>query len=72
MYVTLQLPAVRVQVVELNVPVEFVVKETDPVGVTAPVPEVSVTVAVQVEAWLSGTLGGAHVTVVEVVLTVKV
>jgi hypothetical protein len=47
-YVTLQLPADRVQLVELNVPVLFVVNGTVPVGVTAPVPEESATVAVQV------------------------
>ena len=48
--VTLQLPADRVQDVALNVPVEFEVKVTVPVGVTAPVPDESATVAVQVDA----------------------
>jgi len=58
-------PAARVQVAELKVPVEFVVKVTVPVGVTAPVPEASATVAVQVLAVLSRTLAGEHATVVE-------
>jgi hypothetical protein len=53
-----------VQVALLNVPVELVVKVTVPVGVTAPVPEASVTVAVQVEATLSNTLAGLHATAV--------
>jgi len=53
-----------VQVVVLNVPVELVVKVTVPVGVTAPVPEASATVAVQVDATLSNTLAGEHATVV--------
>ena len=52
------------QVVVLNVPVELVVKVTVPVGVTAPVPEASATVAVQVDATLSNTLAGEHATVV--------
>ena len=51
-------------VAELKVPVEFVVKPTVPVGVTAPVPDASVTVAVQVEATLSNTLAGLQATVV--------
>jgi len=53
-----------VQVVLLNVPVEFVVNVTVPVGVTAPVPDESATVAVQLVAVLSRTLAGAHDTVV--------
>jgi hypothetical protein len=44
----------RVQVLALNVPVELVVKETVPVGKDR-VPEVWVTVAVQLDAWLSTT-----------------
>ncbi len=52
------------QVVLLNVPVEFVVNVTVPVGVTAPVPEASATVAVQVVEVLSRTLAGEHATVV--------
>jgi hypothetical protein len=63
-YVTLQLPETRVHVVLLKVPVELVVKVTVPVGVTAPVPEASETVAVQVEATLSNTLAGLHETAV--------
>jgi hypothetical protein len=51
-----------VHVALLNVPVEFVVKVTVPVGVTAPAPEASVTVALQVEATLSNTLAGLHAT----------
>ncbi len=50
------------QLVALNVPVEFDVNETEPVGVTAPVPDASVTVAVQVDGVLSRTLAGLHVT----------
>jgi hypothetical protein len=53
-----------VQVVELNVPVELVVKVTVPVGVTAPVPDASATVAVQLVGVLSGTLAGEHETAV--------
>jgi len=53
-----------VQVVELKVPVLLVVKVTVPVGVTAPVPEASATVAVQVVATLSRTLAGEHATFV--------
>jgi len=68
--VTLQLPLARVQVAELKVPVEFVVNVTVPVGVTAPVPDESATVAVQVLAVLSGTLAGKQATVVVVVLAV--
>jgi hypothetical protein len=65
-YVMLQVPDARVQVVVLNVPVELVVKVTVPVGVMAPVPELSATVAVQVLALLSGTLAGEQATVVVV------
>ena len=36
-----------------NVPVELVVKLTDPVGVFAAPPDVSVTVAVQLVAWFT-------------------
>jgi len=53
-----------VQVVVENVPVLLVVNVTVPVGVTAPVPEASATVAVQVLAVLSRTLAGAQDTVV--------
>jgi len=46
------------------VPVELVVKVTVPVGVTAPVPEGSPTVAVHVVGVLSRTLAGEHENVV--------
>jgi hypothetical protein len=62
--VTLQVPEASVQVVELKVPVELVVKVTVPVGVVPPVPEASATVAVQVLAVLSRTLAGLHAIVV--------
>jgi hypothetical protein len=55
-------PATNVQVV--NVPVTpLTVKVTEPVGVVAPVGEVSVTVAVHVEPWFTNT-GVVHVTLV--------
>jgi len=57
-------PDTSVHVVLLNVPVELVVNVTVPVGVTAPVPEASVTVAVQVAATLSSTLAGLQETAV--------
>jgi hypothetical protein len=60
-----------VHVVELKVPVLLVVKVTVPVGVTAPVPEASATVAVQVEATLSRTLAGEQATVVVVARRVE-
>jgi hypothetical protein len=53
-----------VQLVALNVPVLLVANVTVPVGVIAPVPEESATVAVHVEATLSRTLAGEHATVV--------
>ena len=60
-------PAANVQLAaELNVPVEFVVKVTAPVGVDAPLEDVSVTVAVQVVGVPTWTDPGEHVTVVEV------
>ena len=62
------MPADRVQVVEVKVPVELVVKVTVPVGTIPPVPEESATVAVQLLAVLSGTLDGEQATVVVVVL----
>jgi len=61
-----------VQVVELNVPVELVVKATVPVGVTAPASEESAAVAVQVVATLSKTLAGEQTTVVVEERTVEV
>jgi len=60
-----------VQVAELKVPVELVVKVTVPVGVIAPAPEESATVAVHVDAVLSGTLAGLHAMVVVVDLIVE-
>jgi len=57
-------PADRVQVVELKVPVLLVVKVMVPVGVTAPVPDASATVTVQVVATPVFTEGGEHETVV--------
>jgi hypothetical protein len=57
-------PAARVQVAELKVPVLLVVKATVPVGVTAPVPDASATVAVQLVGVLSTTLAGEQDTVV--------
>lgn len=62
----MQLPADRVQVVLVKVPVELVVNVTVPVGVTAPVPEESETVAVQLVAELVFTLAGEHDTAVVV------
>lgn len=58
---TLQLPAERTQLVEPKLPVLFEAKVTIPVGVVAPVPEVSATVTVQVEGVLVLTLAGVHV-----------
>ncbi len=52
------------QLVALKVPVEFEVKDTVPIGVTAPAPDESATVAVHVVATLSRTLAGEHTTVV--------
>ena len=59
------MPADRVQLAALKVPVLLVVKLTEPVGV----PTVEVTVAVQVLAVLSKTLAGEHDTVVLVWVT---
>jgi len=53
--------------VELNVPVELLVKVTVPVGVIAPVPEESATVAVQLVDTPVLTDDGLHETVVVVV-----
>jgi len=69
--VTLHAPDAKVQVTELKVPVELVVKVTVPVGVIAPVPEASATVAVHVDATLSNTLVGEHATVVVDALLVE-
>jgi hypothetical protein len=65
-------PADRVHVVEVNVPVLLVVNVTMPVGVTAPAPEESATEAVQLVGWLIALrLGGEHDTVVVVDLIVE-
>ena len=71
--VTEQLPLARVQLAELRVPaaVPAVVKLTVPVGVMIVPGDVSVTVAVQVEAWLTMT-GVVHDTTVELFLLVTV
>jgi len=55
-------PAANAQLAEtgLKVPVEFVVKLTEPVGVVAPDVEVSVTVAVQVEGVFTCAVAGTH------------
>ena len=58
-------------VVETNVPVLLDVKVTVPVGTTAPVPDESATVAVQLVGVLSRTLAGAQVTVVVVARMVE-
>lgn len=58
-------------VAELNVPVLLVVKVTVPVGVMAPVPDESATVAVHVLAVLSKTLAGLQLTVVVAALMVE-
>ncbi len=57
--------------VALNVPVLLLVNDTVPVGVTAPVPDASETVAVHEDATLSRTLAGKHVTAVLVVRVVE-
>ena len=61
---TLQLPLARVHVVLLKVPVELLVKVTVPVGVIAPVPDESATVAVHVVDTPEFTELGLHATVV--------
>jgi hypothetical protein len=64
--VTLQVPLARVHDAEgVNVPVLLLVKLTVPVGVTAPVPEASETVAVQVDGEPLLTDAGEHETVVD-------
>jgi hypothetical protein len=70
-YVTLQEPEAKVQLVALKVPVLLLVKVTVPVGVIAPVPDESATVAVQVDATLSSTLAGEHATDVVLDLIVE-
>lgn len=58
------MPALKVQLALLKVPVLLVVKLTVPTGVTPPVPEASVTVAAQVLGVLSRTLAGVQVMLV--------
>jgi len=53
-------------VVPASVHVPPGVKVTVPVGVVAPDVDVSVTVAVQLVAWLTNTVDGVHATVVVV------
>jgi len=66
-------PATSAQLlVGLKVPVLLVANVAEPVGVTAPVPEESVTVAVQLVGVLSTTLAGEQDTVVVVVRFVDV
>lgn len=67
---TVHVPADRVQLVALNVPVLLLVKLTVPVGVTAPDPELSETVTVQVVGLLFATLVGEQETAVVVALFV--
>jgi hypothetical protein len=55
----------------VKVPVLLVVKVTVPVGVIAPVPDESATVAVQLVAWFELTLAGEHDMVVVVDLMVE-
>ena len=70
-YVTLHVPAAKVQLVELKEPVLLVVKLTLPVGVTAPAPDASVTVTAHVLGVLSSTLAGEQVTLVAEALMVE-
>jgi len=56
----------------VNVPVELVVKLTEPVGVITVPSEESTTVAVQLVPWLTTTEAGVQLTVVEVVLLLTV
>lgn len=58
----LKLAPLKVQLVTLKLPIAPVsVKLTDPVGVVAPTAEVSVTVAVHVDAWFAS-IGLEHET----------
>jgi len=69
--VTLHVPAAKVHDVALNEPVLLVVKLTLPVGVTAPAPEESATVTVQVVADPVFTEAGEQVTAVVVARLVE-
>ena len=68
---TLHVPAAKVHDVALNVPVLLLVKLTVPVGVTAPAPEESATVTVQVVADPVFTEAGEQVTAVVVARLVE-
>ncbi len=68
---TLHVPAAKVHDVALNVPVLLLVKLTVPVGVTAPAPEESATVTVQVVADPVFTDAGEQVTAVVVARLVE-
>jgi hypothetical protein len=71
--VTEHAPADNVQLGALNVPARpLAVNPTEPAGVVAPAPLVSVTVAVQVDAWPTATVPGLQTTVVVVVRRVAV
>jgi hypothetical protein len=65
---TEQVPAAEsVQLVALKVPASpLAVNPTEPAGVVAPAPPMSVTVAVQVEGWLMATVPGLQTTDVDV------
>ena len=68
---TLHVPAAKVHDVALNEPVLLVVKLTLPIGVTAPAPEASATVTVQVVADPVFTEAGEQVTAVVVARLVE-
>jgi hypothetical protein len=70
-YDTEHVPALSVQLVGVKVP-PVAVKLTVPVGVVAPAPLVSATVAVHVVLWPIVTVDGEHDTVVVVVLNAPV
>lgn len=69
---TEQVPAVKVQLVGVNVPVELLLKLTEPAGVDVVPSEVSATVAVQVVCLFKLTKLGAQLIVVDVVLRVTI
>ena len=70
-YVTLHVPETRVHVVELKVPVAFDENVTVPVGVMAPAPDESATVAAHVVFTPELTEPGVQVTVVVVARRVE-
>lgn len=69
---TEQDPAVNVQLIGVNVPVELLLKLTVPAGVEAVPGEVSATVAVHFVCWPTLTELGVQAIVVDVVLNVVV